>query len=85
MQVGTHEELLKKGGLYSELIRRQALDTPPPEAAQVMGTGTPSPERSGHRQASVAEARAQLRGASCRLHPQEESQHAGWGSSPCLE
>lgn len=37
MQVGTHEELLKKGGLYSELIRRQALDTPPPEAAQVLG------------------------------------------------
>lgn len=35
LQVGTHEELLKKGGLYSELIRRQALDTPPPEPPRI--------------------------------------------------
>ncbi|XP_029089568.1 ATP-binding cassette sub-family B member 8, mitochondrial isoform X4 [Monodon monoceros] len=36
-EVGTHEELLKKGRLYSELIRRQALDAPPPETPRGHG------------------------------------------------
>ncbi|XP_033264218.1 mitochondrial potassium channel ATP-binding subunit isoform X2 [Orcinus orca] len=40
-EVGTHEELLKKGRLYSELIRRQALDAPPPETPRGHGKQHP--------------------------------------------
>nr|XP_058929419.1 mitochondrial potassium channel ATP-binding subunit isoform X2 [Kogia breviceps] len=40
-EVGTHEELLKKGRLYSELIRRQALDGPPPETPRGPGKQHP--------------------------------------------
>ncbi|XP_028345386.1 mitochondrial potassium channel ATP-binding subunit isoform X2 [Physeter macrocephalus] len=40
-EVGTHEELLKKGRLYSELIRRQALDAPPPEMSRGPGKQHP--------------------------------------------
>ncbi|XP_036720117.1 mitochondrial potassium channel ATP-binding subunit isoform X2 [Balaenoptera musculus] len=40
-EVGTHEELLKKGRLYSELIRRQALDAPPPETPRGPGKQHP--------------------------------------------
>ncbi|XP_055990780.1 mitochondrial potassium channel ATP-binding subunit [Sorex fumeus] len=41
-EVGTHEELLKKGGLYADLVRRQALDTPPPVSPH--DAGDPRPE-----------------------------------------
>nr|XP_030710078.1 ATP-binding cassette sub-family B member 8, mitochondrial isoform X2 [Globicephala melas] len=40
-EVGTHEELLKKGRLYSELIRRQALDAPPLETPRGHGKQHP--------------------------------------------
>lgn len=33
-EMGTHEELLKKAGLYADLVRRQALDIRPPEVPQ---------------------------------------------------
>ncbi|XP_054975517.1 mitochondrial potassium channel ATP-binding subunit [Sorex araneus] len=41
-EAGTHEELLKKGGLYADLVRRQALDAPPPGPPD--GAGDPRPE-----------------------------------------
>ncbi|XP_037371253.1 mitochondrial potassium channel ATP-binding subunit [Talpa occidentalis] len=41
-EMGTHEELLKKGGLYADLIQRQALDAP--TAKTPRGPGSRHPE-----------------------------------------